>query len=95
MYGLYTCCLQVLWQLETGAMSYLPRLGGAITSIAACPTDAAKYVLSQADNTVRVVSALVSLLFCGIGLSVLFGQHCPCTDRMVTETAQRGLRVLL
>ena len=48
--------VQVIWQLETGRRTYLPRLGGSITAIRPSPADAAKYTLSQDDNTLRVVS---------------------------------------
>ena len=46
----------VIWQLETFNRTYLPRLGGPITHIARCPTDAARYALGQEDNAVRLVS---------------------------------------
>ncbi len=48
---------QVIWQLDSGARSYLPRLGGGLHSITRSPIDSACYVVSQADNTVRTVSA--------------------------------------
>ena len=48
---------QVIWQLDSGARSYLPRLGGGLHSITHSPLDSACYVVSQADNTVRTVSA--------------------------------------
>ena len=48
---------QVIWRLDTGARTYLPRLAGAVTHISAVPADAAAYVLTQADNTIRMVSA--------------------------------------
>ncbi len=47
---------QVIWRLDTGARTYLPRLAGAVTNISAVPADAAAYVLTQADNTIRMVS---------------------------------------
>ena len=48
--------LQVLWQLDSGHKTFLPRLGGGLTSITRSSVDAACYVISQADNTVRMVS---------------------------------------
>jgi hypothetical protein len=48
--------VQVIWRLDTGARTYLPRLSGAITSISPVPIDAACYILTQADNTIRLVS---------------------------------------
>ncbi len=48
---------QVIWQVDSGARSYLPRLGGGLRSITRSPLDPACYVVSQADNTVRTVSA--------------------------------------
>lgn len=48
---------QVIWQVDSGARSYLPRLGGGLHSITRSPLDSACYVVSQADNTVRTVSA--------------------------------------
>ena len=53
---------QVIWRLDTGARTYLPRLAGAVTSISGVPSDAAAYVLTQADNTVRMVSVLTASL---------------------------------
>ncbi|KAL0052292.1 hypothetical protein WJX82_011440 [Trebouxia sp. C0006] len=46
----------VIWQVDSGARSYLPRLGGGLHSITRSPLDSACYVVSQADNTVRTVN---------------------------------------
>ncbi|KAL0020828.1 hypothetical protein WJX79_004301 [Trebouxia sp. C0005] len=46
----------VIWQLGSGARSYLPRLGGGLHFITRSPVDSACYVVSQADNTVRMVN---------------------------------------
>ena len=37
---------------------YLPRLQGGLTGISPAPADAATYVLTQADNTIRLVRGL-------------------------------------
>ena len=55
--------MQVIWQLETGKRNYLPRLGGALTSIEPCLADPALYVICQADNTIRVVRPAVTYAF--------------------------------
>lgn len=55
---------QVAWQLDTGKRTYLPRLAGALTAIAPVARDPARYVLTQADNTLRLV--------CLAGLCVLY-----------------------
>ena len=52
----YFALLQVIWQLDSGHKTFLPRLGGGLTSISRSLVDAACYVVSQADNTVRMVS---------------------------------------
>lgn len=49
--------MQVMWQMDTGQKSFLPRLGAALISITPCTHDPAKFVLCQADNTIRIVSA--------------------------------------
>lgn len=59
--------LQVVWQLDSSRRTFLPRLGGPLTSITRSAVDAACYVISQADNTVRMVSGTPSL---------------PCASRM-------------
>ena len=46
----------VLWQLETGKKSYLPRLGAEITHLCCFPEDPARVAAARADNAVRVVS---------------------------------------
>ena len=58
---------QVMWHLGTDVKQFLPRLGAPITSITACTHDHAKFVVSQANNAIRVVqprsmSGLVALL---------------------------------
>jgi hypothetical protein len=49
--------LQVIWRLDSGARTFLPRLQGALTAITPAPSDAACYVVTQADNTIRMVGA--------------------------------------
>ena len=49
-------CPQVIWRLDNGTRSYLPRLAGPLIFISPDPSDAASYVVTQADNTIRVVS---------------------------------------
>ena len=46
---------QVAWQLDTGKRTYLPRLAGALSAISPVARDPARYVLTQADNTLRLV----------------------------------------
>ena len=50
------CSVQVMWQLGTNKRTFLPRLGGAVTAIAPAAADPAQYTVTQADNTVRLVS---------------------------------------
>lgn len=45
----------MIWRLDNGARTYLPRMAGALTAITAVPSDPACYVLTQADNTIRMV----------------------------------------
>ncbi len=47
--------MQVIWRLDSGAKTFLPRLQGALTAINPSPSDAACYVVTQADNTIRLV----------------------------------------
>lgn len=47
--------VQVIWRLDNGARTYLPRMAGALTAINPVPSDAACYILTQADNTIRMV----------------------------------------
>ena len=61
---LITCVWQVLWQLRTGNKTFLPRLGGGLLGIGRSPADAACYVITQADNTVRLVSRNSYLCLC-------------------------------
>lgn len=49
--------VQVIWQLRTGNKTFLPRLGGGLLGIATSPADAACYIITQADNTIRMVSS--------------------------------------
>lgn len=44
----------VIWQLDTRARNFLPRLGAALLSLSASP-DGAHYALGMADNSVRIV----------------------------------------
>eukprot|EP00897_Mesotaenium_endlicherianum_P009189 jgi/Mesen1/8299/ME000451S07507 len=45
----------VMWQLETGARQYLPRLGGALVGL--CPSPLASvYAVQCDDNTVKVIN---------------------------------------
>jgi NET1-associated nuclear protein 1 (U3 small nucleolar RNA-associated protein 17) len=46
----------VVWQLEEGRRTYLPRLGGGLRAITQFPRDAARVAVACADNAVRVVS---------------------------------------
>ena len=44
-----------MWQLGSNKRTFLPRLGGPVTAIAASAADPAQYTVTQADNTVRLV----------------------------------------
>eukprot|EP00884_Botryococcus_braunii_P009590 jgi/Botrbrau1/18632/Bobra.0367s0068.1 len=46
----------VKWRLRGTGQTYFPRLGGAITCIDASPADPASYVVTQADNTIRLIN---------------------------------------
>ena len=46
-----------MWRLDSGARTFLPRLQGALTAIHPAPADPACYILTQADNTIRMVRA--------------------------------------
>ena len=46
----------VIWQVETGRHNFLPRLGGPLISIVPSPVDSSRYLIGQADNTLRVVN---------------------------------------
>ena len=46
----------VIWDLRSGARTFLPRLGGPIVGIRASPVDPARLSLRQADNTLRCVN---------------------------------------
>lgn len=48
----------MIWRLDNGARTYLPRMAGALTAISPVPSNAACYVLTQADNTIRMVHFL-------------------------------------
>jgi hypothetical protein len=50
----------VIWRLDNGARTYLPRMAGALTAITPVPSDAACYILTQADNTIRMVRPSLS-----------------------------------
>lgn len=45
----------VLWQLETGARNFLPRLGGALTGIRASP-DPSVLAVQSSDNAIRLLN---------------------------------------
>ena len=49
-----------MWRLDSGARTFLPRLQGALTAISPAPGDPACYVVTQADNTIRMVSVPAS-----------------------------------
>lgn len=46
---------QVTWHLGSDVKQFMPRLGAPITSITPCAHDPAKFVITQANNTIRVV----------------------------------------
>merc|ERR1712130_683475 len=50
-------CVLVMWQLETGHKSFLPRIGSAIRHISVSPTGRS-YALSCVDNAIRFVNAV-------------------------------------
>eukprot|EP01116_Phalansterium_solitarium_P023920 TRINITY_DN8595_c0_g1_i1.p1 TRINITY_DN8595_c0_g1~~TRINITY_DN8595_c0_g1_i1.p1 ORF type:complete len:1176 (+),score=463.09 TRINITY_DN8595_c0_g1_i1:143-3670(+) len=47
----------VVWQLETGAKQFLPRLGAGIVGVTPSP-DSSVYAVSTLDNTVKLISTL-------------------------------------
>ena len=49
-----------MWRLDSGARTFLPRLQGALTAISPAPSDPACYIVTQADNTIRMVSGPAS-----------------------------------
>ena len=51
-----------MWRLDSGARTFLPRLQGALTTISPAPSDPACYIITQADNTIRLVSGLVEMM---------------------------------
>ena len=63
------CLAQVIWRLDSGAKTFLPRLQGALTAINPAPSDAACYVVTQADNTIRLVGT--SLPPCVVCITLL------------------------
>ena len=50
------CCEQVAWQLGSNAKRFLPRLSGKLSGISSMQSDAARYVITQQDNTLRIVN---------------------------------------
>ncbi len=46
----------VIWHVETGTRNFLPRLGGPLTGLLPSPKDPSRYLVSQADNTIRVIN---------------------------------------
>ena len=46
----------VLWHLEIGQRSYLPRLGASLCGITPFPRDATRAAIAGADNAVRLIS---------------------------------------
>jgi hypothetical protein len=46
---------QVKWQLGTTEKDFLPRVGGSISGIDTVPADPAKCVVTQTNNTVRLM----------------------------------------
>ncbi|CAL5220765.1 g2829 [Coccomyxa viridis] len=56
----------VIWRLDSGAKTFLPRLQGALTAINPSPSDAACYVVTQADNTIRLVNTAAMRVACSI-----------------------------
>ena len=47
---------QVAWQLGTNAKRMLPRLSGQLASICPVLSDAALFLVSQRDNTTRIIN---------------------------------------
>lgn len=46
----------VIWDLRSGARTFLPRLGGPIVGIRASQLDASRLSLQQSDNTLRCIN---------------------------------------
>ena len=75
-HGAYELCeAQVIWRLDSGAKTFLPRLQGALTAINPSPSDAACYVVTQADNTIRLVGHSLPSLHSLVSLSSSAGEQ--------------------
>ena len=56
----------VIWHLEDGQKSYLPRLGASLRGISPFPRDAARVAIACADNAVRLISISSMVVECAI-----------------------------
>ena len=77
----------VLWQLESGKKSYLPRLGAEITRLCCFPEDPARVAAAHADNAIRVVS-LASLTVESVARGVRPAPLTRSTPAFFKETAR-------
>ena len=57
------------WHLGTDVKQFMPRLGAPIISITPCAHDPAKFVVTQANNAIRVVC--LACAFCILSACVL------------------------
>lgn len=87
--------LKVVWQLDSGHKTFLPRLGGGLTFITRSSVDAACYVISQADNTVRMVSALLPCLAVMTLQALAPDVHCMACVNDMNMLGPAGMRALL
>ena len=55
----------VIWQLRSGTRTYLPRLGAALRCIHPTP-DPSAYLVTQVDNTMRLVNTSTMKVDCSV-----------------------------
>ena len=82
----------VLWQLESGKKSYLPRLGGELIHMARFPGDASKIATAHGDNAVRFISLSSLTVECvarGIRPGVLHARY-PSYARDTSDAILSG-----
>lgn len=72
----------VVWRVDTGVPTFLPRLGGPLLGVSANPADPAKYLVRQADNTLRIINT-ATLKVGGGGTDLLLShQSLPFQTRL-------------
>ena len=80
---------QVAWLMGSNAKRFLPRLSGQLSGISALP-DAARYLITQTDNTVRVVN-LASMKVTNLCRLMLHpAMHSICSSANPSQQAPPG-----